>query len=293
MSRSLRSTGAILARLMSSPGSALALLFLAAILLAAIFANFLPLNPVAQKLANALKGPSATNWFGTDELGRDILARVIFGARTSLVTAGGAVAIAALAGVPIGLVAGFFGGWRDAVLMRFVDVLLALPAILFAMAMIAVLGRSQAAALVAVGLTGMPSFARITRAQVLTLRKRDFVTAVEAFGGTATYNMFRTILPNSWSPILVQVVVLCSVAILLEAALSFLGVGVPPPTPSWGEMLRTGKSYLHEAPYYAVLPGIVLTLTILSFDVLGRALSGLLEGRRDPVAIPAAEEVTT
>lgn len=293
MSRLLRSTGAILARLMSSPGSALALLFLAAILLAAVFADFLPLNPVAQKLANALKGPSATNWFGTDELGRDILARVIFGARTSLVTAGGAVAIAALAGVPIGLVAGFFGGWRDAVLMRFVDVLLALPAILFAMAMIAVLGRSQAAALVAVGLTGIPSFARITRAQVLTLRKRDFVTAVEAFGGTATYNMFRTILPNSWSPILVQVVVLCSVAILLEAALSFLGVGVPPPTPSWGEMLRTGKSYLHEAPYYAVLPGIVLTLTILSFDVLGRALSGLLEGRRDPVVAQKPEEVTT
>ncbi|WP_018182868.1 ABC transporter permease [Kaistia granuli] len=293
MSRFLRKTLSILARLMASKGSALALIFLATITLLAVFADFLPLNPVAQKLANALKGPSATNWFGTDELGRDILARVVFGARTSLLTAGGAVAIAALAGVPIGLVAGFFGGWRDAALMRFVDVLLALPAILFAMAMIAVLGRSQAAALIAVGLTGIPSFARITRAQVLTLRKRDFVTAVEAFGGTATYNMFRTILPNSWSPIFVQVVVLCSVAILLEAALSFLGVGVPPPTPSWGEMLRTGKSYLHEAPYYAVLPGIVLTLTILSFDVLGRALSGLLEGRRDAVVAPKAEEVTS
>jgi ABC-type dipeptide/oligopeptide/nickel transport system permease subunit len=288
-----RKTLAILGRLLASKGSALALIFLVGITLAAIFADFLPLNPVGQKLANALKGPSATNWFGTDELGRDILSRVIFGARTSLITAGGAVAIAALVGVPIGLVAGFFGGWRDAALMRFVDVLLALPAILFAMAMIAVLGRSQAAALIAVGLTGIPSFARITRAQVLTLRKRDFVTAVEAFGGTATYNMFRTILPNSWSPIFVQVVVLCSVAILLEAALSFLGVGVPPPTPSWGEMLRTGKSYLHEAPYYAVLPGIVLTLTILSFDVLGRALSGLLEGRRDPVIAPKVEEVTT
>ncbi|MET4635194.1 ABC transporter permease [Kaistia defluvii] len=285
-------TLSILGRLLASKGSALALIFLVGITLAAIFADYLPLNPVGQKLANALKGPSATNWFGTDELGRDILSRVIFGARTSLVTAGGAVMIAALVGVPIGLVAGFFGGWRDAALMRFVDVLLALPAILFAMAMIAVLGRSQAAALIAVGLTGIPSFARITRAQVLTLRKRDFVTAVEAFGGTATYNMFRTILPNSWSPIFVQVVVLCSVAILLEAALSFLGVGVPPPTPSWGEMLRTGKSYLHEAPYYAVLPGIVLTLTILSFDVLGRALSGLLEGHRDPVIAPKGEGAT-
>jgi len=281
-----RSTASVLQRLLRNPGSALSLLFLAAITLAAIFADLLPLNPYAQKLVNALNGPSAANWFGTDEVGRDILARVVYGARTSLLTAAGAVAIAAVIGVPIGLVAGFFGGWRDATLMRFVDVLLALPAILFAMAMIAVLGRSQVAALIAVGITGIPSFARITRAQVLSLRRRDFVTAVEAFGGSSAYNMFRTILPNSWSPIFVQIVVLCSVAILLEAALSFLGVGVAPPTPSWGEMLRTGKSYLHEAPYYAVLPGIVLTLTILSFDVIGRALAGILENRNE-VATPA------
>jgi ABC-type dipeptide/oligopeptide/nickel transport system permease subunit len=279
----LRSTGSVLQRLLRSPGSALALLFLLGITLAAIFADLLPLNPYAQKLVNALNGPSAADWFGTDEVGRDILARVVFGARTSLLTAAGAVAIAAVIGVPIGLVAGFFGGWRDATLMRFVDVLLALPAILFAMAMIAVLGRSQVAALIAVGITGIPSFARITRAQVLSLRRRDFVTAVEAFGGSSAYNMFRTILPNSWSPIFVQIVVLCSVAILLEAALSFLGVGVAPPTPSWGEMLRTGKSYLHEAPYYAVLPGIVLTLTILSFDVIGRSLAGILENRSEVV----------
>ncbi len=139
------------------------------------------------------------------------------------------------------------------------------------MALIAVLGRSQAAALVAVGITGIPSFARITRAQVLSLRKRDFVIAVEALGGSSLYSMFRTVLPNAWSPILVQVVVLSSVAILLEAALSFLGVGIPPPTPSWGEMLRTGKSYLYESPTYAVLPGLALTLTILSLDALGRA----------------------
>jgi len=279
----LRSTGSVVQRLLRRPGSALALLFLAAITLAAMFADFLPLDPYAQKLVNALNGPSAANWFGTDEVGRDIMARVVFGARTSLLTAAGAVAIAAAIGVPIGLVAGFFGGWRDATLMRFVDVLLALPAILFAMAMIAVLGRSQVAALIAVGITGIPSFARITRAQVLSLRRRDFVTAVEAFGGSSAYNMFRTILPNSWSPIFVQIVVLCSVAILLEAALSFLGVGVAPPTPSWGEMLRTGKSYLHEAPYYAVLPGIVLTLTILSFDTIGRALAGILENRSEVV----------
>lgn len=260
-------------------GAAAALAFLLLIVLVAIFADLMSLDPFRQRLVDALTGPSRANWFGTDELGRDIFARVVYGARTSLTTAAGAVVIAAAVGVPMGLISGFFGGWRDATLMRLVDVMMTLPAILFAMALIAILGRSQSAAIVAVGITGIPSFARITRAQTLTLRSRDFVVAVEAFGGSARYNMFRTILPNSWSPILVQVVVLCSVAILLEAALAFLGVGVAPPTPSWGEMLRSGKSYLHEAPYYAVLPGLILTLTILSFDAIGRAMADLLGER--------------
>ena len=250
----------------------------------------LPIDPLHQELSASLEPPSAQYWFGADELGRDLLARVIYGARTSLVTAAGAVAIAAVVGIPIGLVAGFFGGWRDAVLMRFIDVLLALPNILFAMALIAVLGRSQLAALVAVGITGVPSFARITRAQVLSLRQRDFVLAVEALGGSSAYTMFRTVLPNSWSPILVQVVVLSSVAILLEAALSFLGVGIPPPTPSWGDLLRTGKSFLYEAPTYAVLPGIALTLTILSLDTLGRTLATVLEDRREIAAGASQQE---
>jgi ABC-type dipeptide/oligopeptide/nickel transport system permease subunit len=280
MSR-LKHVASLARRLMSRKGALLSMVFLAAISGAAIFADLLPLDAFSQDLVSALETPSAAHWFGTDELGRDIMSRAIYGARTSLLTAAGAVGIAAAIGIPIGLVAGFFGGWRDAILMRAVDVLLALPGILFAMAMIAVIGRSQAAALIAVGVTGIPSFARVTRAQVLSLRKRDFVTAVEAFGGTSSYNMFHTILPNSWSPIFVQVVVLASVAILLEAALAFLGVGIPPPTPSWGEMLRTGKSFLHEAPYYAVLPGLVLTLTILSFDSIGRALTWLLEGSQD------------
>ncbi|MBN9063743.1 MAG: peptide ABC transporter permease [Rhizobiales bacterium 65-9] len=274
-------SAALIRHVLRRPGALAGSLFLLVLILVAVFADALPIDPLGQDLIASLEPPSAAHWFGVDELGRDIMARVVYGARTSLFTAAGAVLIAGAVGVPIGLVAGFFGGWRDALLMRFVDVLLALPGILFAMAMIAVLGRSQAAALVAVGVTGIPSFARVTRAQVLSLRKRDFVAAVEAFGGTATYSMFRTVLPNAWSPILVQVVVLSSVAILLEAALSFLGVGIPPPTPSWGEMLRTGKAYLHDAPHYAVLPGLVLTLTILSLDAIGRALAGALEQRQD------------
>jgi ABC-type dipeptide/oligopeptide/nickel transport system permease subunit len=276
-------------RVLARKGALMGVIFFLFVAVAAGLARWiLPYDPLAQDLSATLDPPSADHWFGTDELGRDIMTRVVYGARTSLVTAFGAVFIAGVIGIPIGLVAGFFGGWRDALLMRLVDVLLALPGILFAMALIAVLGRSQAAALVAVGITGIPSFARITRAQVLSLRKRDFVTAVEALGGSSTYNMFTTVLPNSWSPILVQIVILSSVAILLEAALAFLGVGIPPPTPSWGEMLRTGKTYLYEAPYYAVLPGLVLTLTILSLDSIGRALAAVLDDRHET---PEAEVI--
>lgn len=276
-------------RVLARPGAALSVAYLAGLAVLAACAGLLGFDPLTQDVVRMLEGPSRDFPFGTDELGRDILSRVIYGARTSLVTAAGAVLLAASIGVPIGLVAGFFGGWRDAVLMRFVDLLLALPGIMLALAMIAVLGRSQAAALVAVGITGVPTFARVARAQVLTLRRRDFVTAVEAFGATSSYSMFRTILPNSWSPILTQMVVLSSVAILLEAALSFLGVGIPPPTPSWGEMLRTGKEYLHDAPTFAVLPGLALTLTILAFDTIGRALSTVIEGRDTVLAVRSDE----
>ena len=276
----LHRTRQVVMRVVSHKGALLSVVFLVLMILTSLLARWiLPFDALEQDYDNILQAPGEVHWFGTDELGRDILARVVFGARTSLLTAAGSVAIAAVAGVPIGLLAGFFGGWRDMLLMRFIDVLLSLPGILFAMVLIAVLGRSQMAALVAVGITGIPSFARITRAQVLSLRKRDFVTAVEALGGSSSYNMFRTVLPNSWSPILVQVVILSSVAILIEASLAFLGIGIPPPTPSWGEMLRTGKSFLHDAPTYALFPGLVLTFTILSLDTLGRTLARVLEDR--------------
>ena len=289
MTARLRRTRDVVVRVLAYKGALLSVVFLAVMVLASLLARWiLPFDALTQDYASILQAPGKVHWLGTDELGRDILARVVFGARTSLLTAAGAVTIAAVVGVPIGLVAGFFGGWRDMLLMRFVDVLLSLPGILFAMALIAVLGRSQMAALVAVGITGIPSFARITRAQVLSLRKRDFVTAVEALGGSSSYNMFRTVLPNSWSPILVQVVILSSVAILIEASLAFLGIGIPPPTPSWGEMLRTGKSFLHDSPTYAVFPGLVLTFTILSLDTLGRTLARVLEDRHEIADAPGA-----
>jgi ABC-type dipeptide/oligopeptide/nickel transport system permease subunit len=268
-------------RVLRYTGARIGLVFLFIVAGTAILAPFVGFDALTQNVSNLLQPPSRLHWFGTDELGRDILARTVHGARTSLFAAVGAVIIASTVGVPIGLIAGFFAGWRDAVLMRIIDVMLALPTILLAMALIAVLGRSQITALIAVGVVGIPSFARITRAQVLSLKNREYVTAVESMGGSSMYSMFRTVLPNSWSPILVQVVILASLAILLEAALAFLGLGVPPPTPSWGEMLRTGKSYLRDAPYYAVLPGIILTGTILSLDTLGRTLARVLEDRNE------------
>lgn len=271
----------VLKRVWGYPGARIAIIFLLVLVMISVVAPFIGFDAITQDVLNRLQPPSAAHWFGTDELGRDIMARSIHGARTSLFAAAGAVVIAASIGVPIGLVAGFFGGWRDAILMRVIDVMLALPAILFAMALIAMLGRSQMTALVAVGVVGIPSFARITRAQVLSLKNREYVTAVEALGGSSMYSMFHTVLPNSWSPILVQVVILSSVAILLEAALAFLGLGVPPPTPSWGEMLRTGKSFLRDAPHYAILPGLILTCTILCLDTLGRTLARVLDDRNE------------
>jgi len=166
-------------------------------------------------------------------------------------------------------------------LMRVIDVMLALPTIILALALMAVLGRSRITALVAVGIVGIPGFARITRAQVLSIKSREYVTAVEALGGSSTYAMFRTVLPNSWSPILVQVVIVSSVAILIEASLAFLGLGIPPPAPSWGELLRTGKSYMRDLPTYAIMPGVLLTATVLSLDTLGRVLARVLEDRNE------------
>jgi len=271
----------VLGGVLRRPGARVALVFLGLLIGFAVFGPTFGLDAYTQDYTQLLQGPSRQHWFGTDELGRDIMARTIQGARTSLLSAVGAVAIAATVGVPLGLIGGFFGGWRDAIIMRIVDVMLSLPAILFALVLISVMGRSRLTALIAVGVVGIPSFARITRAQVLSLRTSEYVTAVEALGGSSTYTMFRTVLPNSWSPILVQVVILSSVAILLEAALAFLGLGVPPPTPSWGALLLTGKSYLRDAPYYAVLPGIVLTCTILCFDTIGRTLARVLEDRNE------------
>ena len=236
-----------------------------------------PQDPLVQNRAEQFKAPSLPHPFGTDEFGRDILSRVIHGARVSLLTGAVAVLIGAVTGVPLGLLGGFAGGWIDASIMRVLDFLLAVPAILLAMVIIAILGPGSFNAMLAVGVVSIPSFARLTRASTLSLKEREFVMATRALGVGPMYLMFRTILLNALTPIVVQVAVTGAVAMLLEAALSFLGLGTQPPTPSWGSMLNAGRSFLHQAPWYGLFPGIVITLSVLSLNALADTLQTLVD----------------
>lgn len=236
-----------------------------------------PRDPLVQDRARQFSSPSWAHPFGTDEFGRDILSRVIYGARISLLTGAVAVMIGGLLGVPLGLVGGFFGGWIDAVTMRILDLLLAVPAILLAMVIIAILGPGSFNAMLAVGIVSVPSFARLARASTLTLKEREFVVATRALGVGPAYLIFRTILLNALTPLLVQVAVTGAVAMLLEAALSFLGLGTQPPEPSWGAMLNTGRSFLYQAPWYGLFPGLVITVSVLSLNALADALQRVVD----------------
>jgi peptide/nickel transport system permease protein len=244
-------------------------------------------DPLFQDRAARFQPPSLAHLFGTDEFGRDLWSRAVHGARVSLATGGAVVLIAGTIGVPLGLVGGYAGGPLDAVIMRFLDFLLAVPAILLAMAVVAVLGPGVVNAVLAVAVVSIPAFARLTRASTLALKEREFVLAARAVGGGPGYLMFRTILPNAASPLLVQATVAAAYAILLEAALSFLGLSTRPPEPSWGSMLNTGRSFLHQAPWYGLFPGILLTAVVLALNGLADGLQRAVAG--GPLAAGAAE----
>lgn len=262
-----------------SPSLVIGATIIALLGLVALLAPVLaPYDPLALAPVEAFEPPSGAHWFGTDELGRDLFSRTLYGARVSLLTGLFATLGAAAVGVPLGLISGYFGRWPDALIMRAVDVQIALPAILLALIIIVLAGRGFVSSIVAVGIASIPAFARIVRASTLSIKEEEYVIAVKALGGGNTYTMLRTILPNAWGPIIVQMVITAAVAILLEAALSFLGLGTQPPTPTWGDMLRTGKGFLNNAPYYAILPGMLLTVTVLSLDLIGRGLQKLREG---------------
>ncbi|MEO3847745.1 ABC transporter permease [Streptomyces sp. B8F3] len=257
------------ARSRSALAGAAGLLLL--VLLALLAPWVAPFDPNEQGADNLL-GPSATHLLGTDELGRDIASRVLHGTRASLLVGFGAAALGALVGVPLGLVAGYVGRWADAVAMRLTDLLLAVPGILLALVIIAVLGPGRLNLILAIGVGAVPEFARLTRAATLTIRERDFVVASRGMGAPAADTMVRTVLPNVLGPILVQLVVTASLAVVVESGLSLLGLGTPPPAPSWGGMLQEARSYLHQSPWYGVFPGLCLAFTVFCLDRVGRGL---------------------
>ncbi len=239
-----------------------------------------PYDPLAMAPTRAFEAPSAAHLFGTDEFGRDLLSRVIYGTRASVGTALVVVLLSTLVGVPLGLVAGYFGGWIDAVIMRVVDAVLAFPAILLAMGLIAVLGQGPANGMVAVTIVSIPTFARLIRAVTLQQKKLEYVEAARALGARDARILFLTILPNCLPPLLPQIAINAGFAVLLESGLSFLGLGVKPPAPSWGQMLNSGRIYLHRAAWYGVFPGVFLTLLVLSLNLLADALQKMFSHGR-------------
>ena len=249
------------------------------VLMAAMAPVIAPYDPAQQDIRGILKGPSPTHLLGTDELGRDTLTRVIFGAQVSLQVGIIAVGISLFAGGVLGLVAGYARGLTDAVIMRVADGLLALPPLLLALAITAMLGPSLNNAMIAIGVTGLPVFARLVRGQVLTVRGLEYIQAARSLGAGHGRIMLQHIVPNILAPVVVQTSLAMPAAILAEAGLSFLGLGVQPPTPSWGAMLNTAKGYLQRDPWVAVAPGTAIFLAVLGFNFLGDAIRDALDPR--------------
>jgi peptide/nickel transport system permease protein len=263
------------------PAAAFGAAVLLLVLVLALGAPWLaPYDPMATSWSAVRKAPSAAHWFGTDEVGRDLLSRVIWGARASLSAGLVAVLIAVAVGLPLGMVAGYAGGWVDAVIGRLTDAMLAIPFLILAIALAAFLGPSLGNAMIAIGVTATPIFVRLARGQVLQARAEDWVEAARAVGNPRARILVRHILPNILPPVLVQATLTIASAIIAEASLSFLGLGQQPPAPSWGSMLNTAQRFLTQAPWMALFPGAAIFLTVLAFNLFGDALRDALDPRR-------------
>jgi peptide/nickel transport system permease protein len=251
------------------PLGAAGAVIVAIFVLSALFADFVsPFDPIATNARASLAPPDTTYWMGADFMGRDVYSRIVHGARISLGTALIAVLLSLAAGVPLGLASGYLGGAFDEVISRGTDVILALPAILVAMTIIAITGRNPLMVAVVIGIVYTPALIRITRAVALKIRNLPYVAAVRTAGASGAYIMFRTILPNSVNEIFVQTLLIGSHAIVIEASLSFLGLGLAPPAPSWGAMLQIGRTYLHAMPWYGIFPGLCIVALVLSLQLL-------------------------
>ena len=267
-------------RLLARKGGVLGLAIIVLFVLVAVLAPLIaPYDPAQQSWTSIRKPSSLAHWFGTDESGRDLLSRVIFGGRASLLAGVVSVTIALGLGVPIGLLAGYGGRWIDAVLSRIADAMLAVPFLILAIALAAFLGPSLQNAMIAIGLTTAPIFVRLTRGQVMAVMVEDYVEAARAVGNPPVRIAFRHILPNILPALIVQATLSIATAIIAEASLSFLGLGQQPPAPSWGSMLNTAQRFLTLSPWLAVWPGLAIFLVVLSFNLLGDALRDALDPR--------------
>ncbi|KQY42415.1 ABC transporter permease [Rhizobium sp. Root483D2] len=250
-----------------------------------LLAMAVPLLPLADPLATSWgairKAPSAAHWLGTDDIGRDVLSRMIWGSQASLMAGVISVAIAVAAGVPFGLISGYFGGWVDQVISRVTEAFLAMPFLIMAIALAAFLGPSLTNAMIAIGLSAMPIFVRLTRSQVLSVKTEDYIEGARSIGLGHGDIMLRYILPNIVPPIIVQATLTVATAIIAEASLSFLGLGQQAPAPSWGSMLNVAKNFLTQAPWMAMWPGAAIFLVVIGFNLLGDGLRDALDPREN------------
>ncbi len=269
--RLLRNTGAIV-------GGAVVLSFLVAAVLAPLIA---PFDPTAVDWGAVRKPPSALYILGTDELGRDLLSRLLWGARASLLAGVVSVAIGFTVGVPLGLVSGYLGRWVDSVVMRLTDALLAIPFLILAIALAAFLGPSLTNVMIAIGVSTTPIFIRLARAQTLAVKVEEYVEAAKAIGASHGIIVLRHVFPNALPPLLVQATLTIATAIIAEASLSFLGLGQQPPAPSWGSMLNVARNFMYQAPWMALWPGMAIFLVVLGFNLLGDGLRDALDPRED------------
>jgi len=270
----------VLQRLKRRRGAMLGLGVVAFFVLLAVLAPAVaPHDPLQTSWSEVRKAPNATHWFGTDEIGRDVASRVIWGARASILAGLVSVCISLSLGVPIGLLAGYAGGWVDGLISRLTDAMLACPFLILAIALAAFLGPSLTNAMIAIGISATPVFIRLTRAQVLAVKVEDYVEAARAVGNSHLRIALRHILPNIVAPLIVQATLAIAAAVIAEASLSFLGLGQQPPAPSWGSMLNTAKNYIDNAPWMAVWPGLSIFLLVLSFNLVGDGLRDALDPR--------------
>jgi len=270
-----------LSRFLKHKPAVAGLVFVLALLILAIFAaQIAPNDPNKIHITASKDGPSSEYWLGNDDVGRDILSRLIFGSRIALIVGVGATAIAVTIGVSIGAVAGYFGGWVDSLLSRLVDSLMAFPLLALLLTLSAVFGPSLRNVVLVIGCSVWASYARIVRAEVLSLRERDYVLAARSYGATSRRIIFRHIVPNAMGPVIIIASLAVGSIIILESALSFLGLGVQRPTASWGTMLSDGRDYIRNYPHISIAPGIAITLTVLAFNLIGDGLRDALDPRQ-------------